>query len=197
MASPRIRLIHSGEVYGLRSPFGLIEALGELRQEDIKLYNSLNISFFGNVEQKDRLIEQARSLGVEGALVFGGQIGHEEALNHLSQADVLLLLGVKGSKPEIQVPSKLFEYLALERPILSLSKRGGAIHDILKESGIPFLLADLEDVQGIKSVLMRTAHNDFDGGEDWRLVENYGFDRLAHRLSGLMIDLKSGGPRPV
>jgi glycosyltransferase involved in cell wall biosynthesis len=191
------RIVHTGEVYGLRSPRSLIAALGELRAESPGLFQTLRLEFFGKVHELEGLAGQARELGVEKAVFFGGHVEHDEALRRSDGADILLLLGVMGRRPEIQVPSKIFEYLALRKPILSLSKRGGAIHGLLEESGVPFLIADLEDKNEIKGALERAVKGDFDGGKGWDGIGIFAFDRLARRLSRLLGDLKHGrAPAP-
>ncbi|MFH2001021.1 MAG: hypothetical protein ABIK28_15170, partial [Planctomycetota bacterium] len=88
--------------------------------------------------------------------------------------------------------SKVFEYLAMRKPILSLSKEGGAIHRILQDSKAPYLLADLDNAVEIRGALDRAAQHDFDGGTGWDSIETFSFDRLAKRLSRLMTDLKLG-----
>lgn len=188
-----ISIVHTGEVYGLRSPRSLITALGQLKTEDTKLLESLRLVFYGKVHDREALIALARNLDVDEVLAYKGHVEHDEALRHCSEADILLLLGVMGERPEIQVPSKIYEYLALRKPILSLSKRGGAIHRLLEDSGVPFLLADLEDEEEIRIVLKRAAKGDFDGGEGWNGVGAFAFDRLALRLAKLMGALQLGG----
>jgi glycosyltransferase involved in cell wall biosynthesis len=187
-----LHMVHTGEVYGLRSPRCLISALGEIRNQDPELFGSIRVEFYGKVHEKNELKELAHSLRVQEALFFGGQVDHGNALERAAGADILLVLGVMGFRPEVQVPSKLFEYLALKKPIISLSKKGGAIHEILKESGAPYLLADLEDGGEIKTAIERAAQGDFEGGGEESNAEAYAFDRLALRLAELMDGLKSG-----
>jgi glycosyltransferase involved in cell wall biosynthesis len=184
-----IRLVHTGEVYGLRSPRSMIEALGEMEPN---LREKLKIEFFGNVDERAELEEQALGLGVNDRVLYGGQVRHDEALKRCAEADLLLLLGVMGKRPEVQVPSKVFEYLAMKKPIVSLSKRGGAIHGILEDSGVPYLLADLESAPEIEVVLSRAVRGDFDGGGDWSRTDAFAFDRLAMRLASMLTDLKQG-----
>ena len=166
--------------------------MGEIRAEDLSLYKRLRFEFYGHIDEKEDLDLQAQKLGVKDALYYGGHITHDEALEKCNDADMLLLLGVMGSKPEIQVPSKLFEYMALKKPILSLSKKEGSIHSILKHSGVPHLLADLERVDQIVPALKRMAANDFEGSQGWEGIEAYKFDQLADRLSNLLSKLKEG-----
>ncbi len=191
--SGKLSLVHTGNIYGLRSPRHLIAGLASLEQgRSSSAGQSLGIEFYGDVDDEDELREQARSLGMEDAVFFGGRVSHADALKHASEADILLLLGVMGDTPEIQVPSKLFEYFALKKPIVSLSKPGGAIHRLLKESGVPYLLADLDDEAGITRALERAIENDFDGGDGWAGVKEYAVDRLVGRLSTMLVLLTQG-----
>lgn len=187
-----LSLVHTGEVYGLRSPRSMIAALGEMKRKEEGLLEKLRIEFYGNVEERAELEERAEALGVHGTVLYGGQIRHDEALARCAEADLLLLLGVKGKRPEVQVPSKVFEYLAMKKPIVSLSKRGGAIHGILEDSGVPYLLADLESADEIEEALSRAIRGDFDGGSDWSHTESFAFDKLAMRLASMLSDLKRG-----
>lgn len=187
-----ISLVHTGEVYGLRSPHAMIDAFGELQGKGKQPAAFFNVSFYGNVDEQESLEEHAGALGVREALQYHGQVDHEQALKRCAEADMLLLLGVAGNKPEVQVPSKVFEYLAMKKPILSLSKQGGAIHRILEESGAPYLLADLDNAEDIRRLLERAAGNDFDGGNDWESIGTFSFDRLAARLARYMTGLKKG-----
>ena len=191
-AEGKIEVVHSGEVYGLRSPRHLLEALGALKRRAPGEFERLSLCFIGRVHGREELEARARALGVEGALCFRGMVPYEDALCGCARADMLLVLGVMGKEPEVQVPSKLFEYLAFRKPILALAKEGGAIHALLEASGVPFLLADLEDAAAIEKVLARAVRGDFDGGRGWGAVETFAFDRVARRLSGMLDLLRSG-----
>src|SRR5690625_6696139 len=60
----------------------------------------------------------------------------------MTKADLLFLIGVPGS-PDI-IPAKVFEYLAIQRPIFSISTKGGDIEKILELTGAG-LNADFND----------------------------------------------------
>lgn len=190
--SGRMHVVHAGEVYGLRSPRHLVEALAGLKARVPGEYGRLAVSFVGKVHEEEALRAQARSLGVEEALRFEGVRPHQTALRLCAGADILLVLGVMGKEPEVQVPSKLFEYLPFRKPILALAKEGGAIHGLLEESGVTYLLADLEDGEAIERALRRAVQGDFDGRGGWEGMGRFAFDGIARRLSGMMEALKRG-----
>jgi len=55
---------------------------------------------------------------------FKGYVSHEQSIQHLLQADALLLILGPGRESETIYPGKLFEYLAAKRPILALIGEG-------------------------------------------------------------------------
>ncbi|MFH1999517.1 MAG: glycosyltransferase, partial [Planctomycetota bacterium] len=92
----KLCLVHTGEVYGLRSPHALIDALGEIRRQNAERFSLFRFSFYGKVDEQEALENHARAEGVESAFHFGGQVDHEEALKRCAESEMLLLLGVAG-----------------------------------------------------------------------------------------------------
>ncbi|RFO98675.1 hypothetical protein DIC66_01965 [Rhodoferax lacus] len=64
-----------------------------------------------------------------------GKSGREQILQHMRSADVLLLL--HGVEPvcEEYIPSKMYEYLWMQRPILALVYRNAQMEDLLYANG--------------------------------------------------------------
>ena len=71
-----------------------------------------------------------------------------EALRISKQADVLLLL--QGSLFDRQIPAKLYEYLALNRPIWAIVGKDGATHQLLKKYECNVVLADYNNEENIE-----------------------------------------------
>jgi hypothetical protein len=71
----------------------------------------------------------------DGWLQFRDTVPRQEARRLTAQADGLLLLQPQSA---IQVPAKLFEYLAIGRPILALVPRDSAVEYILSRAGVPY-----------------------------------------------------------
>jgi hypothetical protein len=63
-------------------------------------------------------------------------------LRILAQADGLLLLQLQT---DTQVPSKLFEYICIGRPILALLHRSSPVTQILRNSGVPHVCIHADD----------------------------------------------------
>jgi len=151
----RLTLLHVGAIYGRRYPRGLLEALALLRETHRETYERLVIEQIGPVDEGERLWKEARRLGVQDHLRLGSPVPHSEAIRRCRKADGLLLLGPRGSEPEVQVPSKLFEYLAAGRPILALARQLGAIASLLEGVDRPHVIVDPNDTRGIHEGLLR------------------------------------------
>ena len=155
--SGRLTLLHIGSIYGLRFPRGLIEALAMLRDSDPDLYRRIVVEQIGPEDHGERLLGEATELGVAEKLSLHGPISHADAFRRCRQADGLLLLGPRGKEPEVQVPSKLFEYLAAGRPVFALAQLDGAIASLLASVDRPHVIVDPNDSAGIHDGLRRFA----------------------------------------
>ncbi len=182
---PRLHLLHMGTIYGRRSPLGLLDALRRLQDSRPSLASRITIEQLGPVENEEALRSRAEQLGVADRLRFQPPVSHAEALDRAARATGLLLLGVSGSRPEVQVPAKLFEYLATGKPILALAKPGGAISATLAAAQATHVIADPDDPAAIARALEAAA-------EEWPLrrepsvhpgIDRYRYDRLAGLLA--------------
>ena len=182
-ASPngRLDLLHVGAIYGRRFPAGLMHAMAKIAIDDPTLYERLEVEQVGPGPERAQLESMARELGVADHLKTEGPIAHQDALERCRNAAGLLLLGPSGDAPEIQVPSKLYEYLALDRPIVALAREGGAIASILERARPRYVLADPGDPAAIADALARFARGDFvsSGPAD---LETFGYEWLTSRL---------------
>ncbi len=179
-----LRLLHVGTIYGRRSPLGLLLALKHLADTRPSLAQRITIEQLGSVENEVELRARARELGVADRFSFLPPVPHARALAMGRDATGLLLLGVSGDRPEVQVPAKLFEYLAIGRPILALAKRGGAIAATLASAQASHVIADPDDPLAIAHALEQVA-------EEWPRrrepthhagIAQYRYDALATRL---------------
>ncbi len=173
-----LRLVHIGAIYGRRYPAGLVRALARLKASDAALFARVLVEQIGPVDEGPRLAGELQELGLGGHFVVSGPVAHAEAFRRCQAADGLLLLGPSGRQPEVQVPSKLFEYLAAGRPILALARRDGAIATVLEQARAPCLLADPDDPEAILAGLRRFPA----AGGRAAAVERFGYEHLTSLL---------------
>lgn len=130
-------LSHVGSLYAGRNPTLLLEALQRLRQNGHPLANTTEILLAGPAFASSQEQEAMQRAASQGWLSLRPEkIPQAEAIQLSQEADGLLLLQPQSS---IQVPGKLFEYVQIGRPILSLSPKGSAIEWILQRCGIPYV----------------------------------------------------------
>jgi glycosyltransferase involved in cell wall biosynthesis len=176
-----VEVAHYGQVYGVRSGLFLLEGLAQLRRERPEAFVRLQVVLVGAVDGEAAFRARAAQLGVDGAISIPGILPHAAALARQRLSDVLLLLGPESGEPELQVPGKLYEYLAAGRPILALSRRGGAIEEILRIAGVACERAEPDRPEEIAAALARLV----EGGADAAAGDaplSFRYDRLTERL---------------
>lgn len=108
----KINLIYTGEIFSkLRDIKPFIKAVEEIKKEDKKSYDLLNILFFGNIDD----VEAKKRMSDLEAVRVSGRIPFNEALKYMLNGDVLLLFGNKNSK---QIPAKIYDYFGAKGRIL-------------------------------------------------------------------------------
>jgi glycosyltransferase involved in cell wall biosynthesis len=119
---------YSGILYPMRSPKVLLEALAELiadgavRREDVLLRFAGRFDLPGSSAHWD-LVHRLR---LEDVVEVMGQLPHKEALAALKASHLLLLVGDTLPDAGYYIPGKLYEYMAIARPILALHMEGDA-----------------------------------------------------------------------
>jgi glycosyltransferase involved in cell wall biosynthesis len=131
--SRRFTVVHAGTIYPPRDPSPLLCAAREaIRRGEIRA-EELLIRFVGEFPGSARLAPLLQSAELRGAVEIMPRLPHTAALELQREADVLVLL--QNAMP-LQVPRKLFEYMALRKPVLAVAESGGATASIMEESGI-------------------------------------------------------------
>lgn len=133
-------LTHTGDIYGQRHPGQLVEAVDRLLERGVLAAGDLKIHLVGRFfpEWSPQQAEMLQALVAGGHAECSGQpVPRAEALEALASSDYLLLLDVCGPKAGLQVPSKMFEYLQIGRPVLAFTTRNSPVDRILERSGIP------------------------------------------------------------
>lgn len=108
----KFRIVYSGIFYdSLREPLELFKALGRLGKG--MNWEEIELVIAGEESAKyQNIIDENR---INGRVKFLGHQPHDRVISLQKGAAVLLLIGWAGG---YQVPGKLFEYFAAQRPIL-------------------------------------------------------------------------------
>ncbi len=150
-ADQKLTITHAGLIGEDRLPQGLFKAVSEMVAERPEYRKWIEIRLLGQVD--DMLAQLATDLGIGDLVKYVGQVNRKEALQASINTQLLLLLLNKAENAMGRIPGKLFEYLAVRRPILCLGPEGSDVDQILKEtqSGSTF---DYTATSNIKAFLM-------------------------------------------
>ncbi len=125
-----IVISHVGTFYRHRSPIPFLVALGQAIQNKEVPADRFRIRFIGGVGQFRADVETLVSrYGLQDVLEIIPPVPHQQAIEYMYQSHVLLIIQPGTS---IQVPAKIYEYLATGRPILAISAEGATSRFILE-----------------------------------------------------------------
>jgi glycosyltransferase involved in cell wall biosynthesis len=109
----------------------------------------------------------------------------EDAVSRIAGADVGLVTQARGAGDATAVAAKVYEYLALGKPVLCISD-GGATEALLKRLGSDQLCARLDDPASIAASLERIRHADLASPVAAEKLAPYERPQLAARLAELL-----------
>jgi glycosyltransferase involved in cell wall biosynthesis len=182
--SDRLRILHAGMLTQERSAETFLEALAAVAGEDPEVARTVEVRFVG--PREDRSERRAKELGLEGMVRFEDPLPQAETLKAEAASHILLLIKHRDDRYRGLVPGKLYEYLALERPVLALVPPGEA-RDVVEEHRCGEV-ADPTDAGAIADRLKKMIRHYRAGELDrvYRLRRPETFDRrrLAGELAG-------------
>ncbi|AZQ63373.1 glycosyl transferase family 1 [Flammeovirga pectinis] len=132
--SKKMRITHLGLVGKDRVPYQLLDIIIELGVELEGFSTQFELQFIGQVDYS--IIEFIERHKKKNLISFVSQLTRKEALQKGKSSDVLLMLLNKADNSIGRIPGKLFEYLALEKTILSLGNTKGDSSKIIAETGM-------------------------------------------------------------
>jgi glycosyltransferase involved in cell wall biosynthesis len=116
--------------------------------------------------------------------------GWEEAVARIARADVTLVTQAGSAGDATAVASKVYEYLALGRPVLCLSA-GGATEAVLRRLGADRYCARLDDEASLAAARARLRAQPLSSAVPAELLAPYDRATLAGRMAELLDDVVS------
>jgi glycosyltransferase involved in cell wall biosynthesis len=111
--------------------------------------------------------------------------GWEDAVRRIADADVALVTQARSAGDGTAVAAKVYEYLALGKPVLCLS-HGGATEALLRRLDADQLAARLDDEASIEAALERIRSGELPPPVPPEKLTPYERPRLAKRLAELL-----------
>lgn len=132
----RMRVVHTGNLYGLRSPLGLLQALSLLRKE-YGITREFDVQLIGRTKNMTKWNKFVKKHKLTEMVTFRQQVPYVKSLEYAASADVLLLIDAPNDSESVFLPSKLVDYLGFNKPILGLTPYRGVSAEILRDLGCP------------------------------------------------------------
>ena len=130
-----LRLVYTGRFYeGVRVPNVFLDAIAELHRASA-LNGRIEIEFVGS--RMETYAQQSSALGLDGIVHFRSRVSPDHARTLAASADVLLVIDAPSDGPSLFLPSKLIDYLPLEKPIFGITPLNGPSGDLIRELGYP------------------------------------------------------------
>jgi glycosyltransferase involved in cell wall biosynthesis len=181
-AAAGYELCHFGTVYGKRTPVKLFQALSELSQTGAVRPGHLRLRFVGAWDSTDETCNNlAQDLEKQGLLRRESPMPHRLCIEHMKKASVLLV--VQPESP-LQVPGKIYEYIAAGRPLLLVGGEG-ATAGLVQRHKLGMTCPN--EVKELK----RTLHEMVSGSirltpPDRQTVNRFNYRRLAEGLADVL-----------
>jgi len=179
-------LIHPGSLYGKRNPLCFLSALKNVLADGCTRLRVLFIGSSDKFEGKS-LSEHILDFGLNNYVKLHPPVGRKEILSLMKGADGLLLFS-QGT--QLQVPAKLFEYLAIGKQIIAIGENDSATNDILQTIPDSYYWAE-NQVDDIIHVLKKFYLNTDSRKEVTTEIGNSTYERgyLTQNLSEYLCDL--------
>ena len=193
----RLRMVSTGNFYFNRTPIPLFHALEKLNRAQ-PLAEVMEVILVG--PNNVRYAEMAAGMGL-GEVVSGHDaVPFMQSMQIAAGADVLLAIDAPTDGPSVFLPSKLIDYLVLEKPIFGITPLDGTSADLLRRADCP--VAAPTDSDAITGVVTRLL-------ESWKLgrlgvspafakaARDYEIKRTTRVFDTVLRDLTSRGSGAV
>jgi glycosyltransferase involved in cell wall biosynthesis len=141
---------HFGAFNRDRNPAILWKVLGSLTKENKTFREKLRIWLIGQTD--DSVIQDIEKHGLKENLEQSEHLPHKKGLEELAKSQILLLPINDASNARGILPGKMYEYMALKRPILAIGPTDADFVKILKDTKAGEAY-DFNDENGIKGSL--------------------------------------------
>ncbi|MEM0997415.1 MAG: glycosyltransferase [Bacteroidota bacterium] len=173
-----------------RSGYYLFRGVQRLGEKYPELADRIKLDLWGLIEPGNQA--QVQQMGIAEQVEISGYFKKHASSARLAACDLVFLPLETGEDP-LYIPSKIFDYIKLEKPVLILGKRSDCT-DILQRAGVG-ILADPFDADALADLLARLiqekAHLPEQHRVDWTYVEaNFHFKNLSQQLVDLFREVQ-------
>nr|WP_321027161.1 glycosyltransferase [Clostridium neonatale] len=180
----KFTMIHNGSFYLKRNPYTVARVIKKLVENDIIDEKKIEIILNGNNDYN--IINKFKEIMGKYSYIItiNGYLSHEESLIKSNDADILLLIcGEEESSKQVYT-GKVFEYLRLRKPVLSISPKGSLVEKLLDETECG-INAEYSDIETIAKIILNYYNSWLKGNKikvDAKNIERYERKELTKKL---------------
>ena len=192
IAEDRFTLTFTGTIYpGKRDPSPLFEAMLILKDEGRLGDDEMLIRFYGRKQEFIAELLAGRFSGLKNCVELSGAVPREEALQAQRDSTALLLLEWVDPRAQGVYTGKIFEYLAANRPILSIGPEGGVLERLIDNTRTGFQATDPQIIADKLSDWLRTFRENkkIEHDPDLEEIAQYSRKRQTETLAEILLQV--------
>jgi glycosyltransferase involved in cell wall biosynthesis len=173
-------ITHAGSLYGDRSATNFIKAVVDLIKENKVL---LKVQFVGaGDDTRKHIVDEYGPEWLDNVFLVTPRVDHDICREYLLQSDVLLLFQQGTS---LQVPRKLYEYVAMKKPVVAICGDGETKEIIDKND---FGLTACDDISEIQKVILKMV-NSYSYSVNDVALNSYDNRKLSYELEQVFSEI--------
>lgn len=180
-------LTYTGSLYGRRNPASLFAAIENLLKEGKIEKEKFRLRFVGRFGGE--VHEMFEKASFKDRIEIIGYLPHSESVRYLIKSSALLLIVDESKESAEIVPGKVYEYVGILRPILTIAPRDGAIAVLIRETGSG-KTAHQSEIGSIADIFLEYYENHYSAGiqftPDMEAVKKYERRNSAKMLAGIL-----------
>ncbi|MBR4793271.1 MAG: glycosyltransferase [Bacteroidaceae bacterium] len=159
---PELRIIHAGALGKERDPENLFKALRLLLNDNPDARIRVTLMGVDERSRNGHMNDLITRYSLDDIVEFIPPVSYADSFNVMSGYDVCLIIEA-ACEVGIFLPSKVADYLQIDKPVFSISPKVGVLRDLYKKRVVGYC-ANVTDVNDIKDQLVALL-DDYDKGK--------------------------------
>jgi len=152
-----------------RDPSMLFEAVASLKKRKVISSGDFGLRFYGSAEPW--ITRLSVDYGIEDLVVDGGIVSRSKSIECQATATAVLVIDTFGTKDTSEnLPTKLFDYIGLKRPVLAVAPHDSQIDKFLRFTYAGTVCSSVSEIENILEDWISQFENSgkitFDGNPD-------------------------------
>jgi hypothetical protein len=186
--TPNFTIAYTGQIYaGMQDPSKLLAAIQDLISDETMNPNDIEVRFYG--PEYELLAKEIEEYRMSDIVKQCGIIPREISFEKQRESQLLLLLNWEDQREKGVFTSKIFEYLAAQRPILATGGFGNdVVEELLNETKAGVYTPTVKDIKnflrGLYVEYKRNGKITYNG--DMEKINNYSHREMARKFAEVL-----------